>query len=121
MTDIKNLLKETLDTLKALKLKETDVVWVGSKDGEFAVSWEKFKKIANVEYDSDFGGPEVAIDLVVVGKDWWLERAEYDGQEWWEFKKQPQQQKNPKPFNRVVSEVTTTIKELNIKKGEYYD
>lgn len=27
--------------------------------------------------------------LIVVGKDFWLERHEYDGSEWWEFKSIP--------------------------------
>lgn len=27
-----------------------------------------------------------ATDLIVCGKNWWLERHEYDGAEWWEFK-----------------------------------
>lgn len=27
---------------------------------------------------------------VVVGKDFWLERGEYDGSEWWSFKTTPQ-------------------------------
>ena len=29
---------------------------------------------------------EVAEDLVVVGDNWWIERHEYDGNEWWEYK-----------------------------------
>ena len=28
--------------------------------------------------------------LRIVGKDWWLEREEYDGSEWWEFRTFPQ-------------------------------
>ena len=23
------------------------------------------------------------------GSDWWLERGEYDGSEWWEFRREP--------------------------------
>ena len=29
------------------------------------------------------------MSLVVVGKDFWLERNNYDGSEWWEFKQVP--------------------------------
>ena len=36
-----------------------------------------------------FGGAEVNENLFVVGADWWLERHEYDGSEWWEFKTLP--------------------------------
>jgi len=76
-----NLLEETLEKLKECGFRESDVSWVGSKDGEYAISWEEFKKIADIEYDNGYGTPEIAIDLVVVGKDWWLERHEYDGSE----------------------------------------
>jgi hypothetical protein len=42
-----------------------------------------------VNYDDGFGGNEIPLSLVVVGDDWWLERGEYDGSEWWEFKRLP--------------------------------
>ena len=48
--------------------------------------WENFKEVANVEYDSGFGSPQVAEDLIIMGSDFWLERHEYDGSEWWEYK-----------------------------------
>ena len=31
------------------------------------------------------------MDLLIVGKDFWLERVEYDGSEWWEFKTMPRE------------------------------
>ena len=40
-------------------------------------------------YDNGFGGAEVHGDLKIVGNDWWMERGEYDGSEWWEFKTLP--------------------------------
>lgn len=45
-----------------------------------------FFEFLDTEYDSGFGGEEL------FGKIWfwdysWLERAEYDGSEWWEYKK----------------------------------
>lgn len=43
-----------------------DVAWVGSQDGEYAISWEEFKAIANFDYDSGYGIQEIARDLVVV-------------------------------------------------------
>jgi hypothetical protein len=33
------------------------------------------------------------LKIIVVGKDWWLERHEYDGSEWWEFKTMPDKNK----------------------------
>lgn len=82
-----NLLEETLQTLRLYGLSEDDVEWVGGNKTWF--TWEDFKFLANVEYDEDYGVREVAEDLIIVGKDWWLERGEYDGKEWWEFKSIP--------------------------------
>lgn len=86
---MKNLLKETLDVLEQINKKETDVKWVGTKTHK--TTWEDFKKIADVVYDDGFGSAEVAQDLLVVGKNWWLERGEYDGSEWWDYKEFPKE------------------------------
>lgn len=82
-----NLLKETLDILSKNHKTPQDVEWCGNKQEHF--SWNHFEKIANIEYDNDFGINEICSDLLVVGKNWWLERNEYDGREWWEYKKLP--------------------------------
>ena len=42
-----------------------------------------------VFYNSGVGSREISPGLVVVGKNWWLERHEYDGSEWWEYKTKP--------------------------------
>lgn len=86
---IENLLQETIDELKDHGYSPSDVLWCGTT--EHCFSWEIFKELANRDYDASFGCREVARDLLVVGKNWWLERHEYDGSEWWEFKQQPQQ------------------------------
>lgn len=36
------------------------------------------------------GGQEIAKDLILIGSDWWMVRAEYDGREWWDFCKKPE-------------------------------
>ena len=69
------------------KKATADVRWVQWET--FYCSWEEFASIANFDYDNDFGGNEIKLSLKVVGDDWWLERGEYDGSEWWEFKTQP--------------------------------
>lgn len=83
------LLTETLEIMKRNKV--SDVQWVGSADGQYSISFEEFTRIADIEYDDGFGGQEIADDLIVVGTDWLLERHEYDGSEWWEFKQLPRQ------------------------------
>lgn len=90
-----NLLKQTLEILKNNGKSSDDVRWVGvhaepykKKDAEG--SWDDFAKLANIIYDDGYGGNKIERCLVVVGDDWWLERGEYDGGEWWEFKTLPQ-------------------------------
>ena len=87
-----NLLKETIDKLAEYNLKPSDVKWVGNSNGK--TTWEQFKKLADKEYDDGFGGEEVNTELLVVGDDWWLERHEYDGSEWWELKRLPETPEN---------------------------
>ena len=85
-------------------------------------TWEEFAKLANKKYDNGYGGNEVPLDLIVVGKDWWLERHEYDGAEWWEFKKLPVKPKQKiEPFavfrNQATEEhyYSDSIKLMNLK------
>lgn len=84
-----NLLKETMDILNEHNKRWNDVIWVGCKDFKF--SSQVFRKIADVEYDGGFGWQEVADDLLIVGSHWWLERHQYDGSEWWDYKEIPLQ------------------------------
>lgn len=85
---MENLLQETQEILSENGKTIEDILWIGSRD--YLLELDKFKEIFNVNYDNGFGAPEIAEDLLVVGDDWWLERHEYDGSEWWEFKAMPQ-------------------------------
>lgn len=85
----KNLLEETLQILEYNNKNDNDVKWVGNLTHK--TTWEDFKKIADTEYNSDFGRPQVVQDLMIVGEDWWLERGEYNGQEWWEYRELPKE------------------------------
>jgi len=82
-----NLLKETLEILKENNKIQADVWWCVLDEAHF--SWKDFKKLADIDYDPGYGGNEIRLSLKVVGQDWWLERGEYDGSEWWEFKTLP--------------------------------
>jgi len=86
-----NLLIETIEILENNGKKPVDVLWVGDQN-QF-VTWENFAKKANFEYDNGFGRNEIDLSLKVVGHDWWLERHEYGGSEWWEFKTLPSKPK----------------------------
>ncbi len=102
-----NLLEETLEDIERSGHTPEDIHWVGSFDAEYAISWEKFAEISNVEYHSGFGSAEVAGDLFVVFHDkTWLERYEYDGSEGWRFYSPPTEETpawEVKDINSVVS------------------
>lgn len=99
-----NLLKETIEKIQRNDKSIDQVKWIGSIDGNFAIKWDEFITIADIEYDSSYGSNKIAMDLVVVADNWWLERHEYDGSEWWEFKEMPHLMDNFKPFKRVTSD-----------------
>ena len=84
-----NLKEETLYKLNSCGKTPDDIVWIGCP--LFEIDKDEFWELADVEYDSGYGGQEVATDLLIVGKNWWLERHEYDGAEWWEYKQLPVQ------------------------------
>ena len=64
---------------------------------------------AKYEYSNSFGCVWVPFSLKIVGEDWWLERNEYDGSEWWEFK-----QKSLKPLEEI-SVYGTAFKECFLR------
>lgn len=84
---MKNLLQETIEILSRYNKEAEDVFWVGDK--EKYTTWSDFERKSNQDYDNGFGGNEVYDNLIIVGDNWWLERHEYDGSEWWEFKSIP--------------------------------
>ena len=83
-----NFYEETIDVLKDKGKTMDDVVWIGGNS--FEIPKENFIELARKQiYDSGYGGQEMPTDIKIVGKDFWLERAEYDGSEWWEYKEFP--------------------------------
>ena len=94
---MKNLLKETIEKLNQNNKKEEDVVcvyckissWDDYNDKEYKTTFELFKKYADFLYDDGFGGNEISLSLKIIGSDFWLERGEYDGSEWWDYKTFP--------------------------------
>ena len=84
---MQNLLDETLKDLATNGKSSSDVLWVGTD--KISSTWSIFAALADFDYDPSYGRAEINTDLLIVGKDWWLERGEYDGSEWWEFKTLP--------------------------------
>jgi len=79
-----NLYEET--TKKLLQYGKTwdDVEWVGTST--LSLAKQSWKSQLNIDYDNGYGSQNIHPDLVVVGKNFWLEREEYDGAEGWSFK-----------------------------------
>jgi hypothetical protein len=82
-----NLLYETIKVLAEEGKTLDDIVAIGNHTHSMTV--EEFIRLADTEYDDGYGGQEVAEDLYLVGEDFWLDRGEYDGSEWWEFNRMP--------------------------------
>lgn len=78
-----NLLNETKKVLKEHNKTLKDVVAIQGND--FGITIDKFIALADTEYDAGYGSPKVAEDLLIIGKDWWLERREHNGCERWEY------------------------------------
>ena len=87
--EMTNLWEETARVLGRHELDfDRDVIQVQIGDGY--IEKELFKMMAMaINYDSGYGSAEIRMDLIIIGKDWWLERDEYDGSEWWKFLTMP--------------------------------
>lgn len=118
-----NLLQETLNALKENGKTPADVRWVGRASISAKCTWEDFAKQANFEYNNGYGGAEIPTDLVVVGDNWWLERAEHGGSEWWEFNTTPAEPKwDSHEFSRCLE--LGAENSLRVTQGRmdvYYD
>lgn len=53
---------------------------------------------------------------MLVGDGWWIERAEYDGSEWWEFKTIPTEKDKVEHIYNLDIGMWDTLKELNEDK-----
>ena len=84
-----NLLNETRDILLSNNKTFDDVLFVGDGSTHTKMTVKEFLEHANVEYNGGYGIEEINTKLILVGKDFWLERHEYDGSEWWEYKSMP--------------------------------
>lgn len=84
-----NLLNETRDILVSNNKTFDDVLFVGDRATHTKMTVKEFLEHANFEYNDGYGLEEINTNLILVGKDFWLERGTYDGSEWWEYKSMP--------------------------------
>ena len=111
---MENLLKETKEILKDNHKSLDDTLWCRSKQFGYFTK-EVFIKLAQTEYESGFGSPKVAEDLIIVGKDFWLERHEYDGSESWKYKSMPiKPSKYRKPTALTVEQASKLDRDVSV-------
>lgn len=86
MRSTSNLLTETQEFIEKSGYSTDDIVYIGSKNRSgHSCTWDEFKVLADKEYDSGYGGTEVATDLIILFSDGnYMFRDEYDGSEWWD-------------------------------------
>ncbi|WP_074412913.1 hypothetical protein [Streptococcus suis] len=109
---MRNLWEETINILKEHDKTFEGVRFIQGRD--FKITKENFEKVAKkTNYDSGYGSANVATDLVVVGKNWWLERGEYDGAEWWNYKESPKQVNEVREISQLSGRLWPTLEELN--------
>jgi hypothetical protein len=89
-----NLFQETVEFLVYLGKTPKDVKFVFNGGNNTYNTWEWFEKNANFEYDN-FPKPKAGMgvtlnsQLKIVGDNWWLERFEYEGSEYWTIMRLP--------------------------------
>lgn len=116
-----NLLAETIHAIVEAHQYTTTVRCVRSRDGQYAISWQEFAKIADQTYDSGYGSAEVPSDLIVEFEDGtYLYRDEYDGAEGWEYTTPlTPLEPNPKNIEKVVGKYWPTVASLHNEEDEY--
>lgn len=96
-----NLLEETNKFLQFYNKTLSDVKFIFGND--YRISVDNFVEIAkDTYYDAGLGVQEVAKDLILIGKDFYATRYEYEGTEGWEYV--------PMPFN--IPEETVRVEKL---------
>lgn len=84
-----NFLEETKQILSNHNHTLDDIVFVCDCSTHTRTTINDFISKANFNYNDGYGLQEINMDLILVGKDFWLERHEYDDSEWWEYKQLP--------------------------------
>jgi hypothetical protein len=118
-----NFLVETKEAINHSGHKPTDIVFIGSVDSGYNCNWDQFVKLAGFEYDSGFGGQQIASDLIIAFSDGAsMKRGEYDGSEWWEYAMpfvMPEKQIPIETFMDPGGASWTMLEEMHQPGGKY--
>lgn len=109
-----NLYEETMKVLKENGKSLNDIKFIRGDD--FDITVDNFIEVAKkTDYNAGFGAAEVATDLKIVGEDWFLQRREYVGSEWWEFTTIPTRTNKIVNIKKLAGDLWNTLKEINEK------
>ena len=88
-----NAKEELLRSTKGIEIICAEIKYIDLKIylkfGYTEEEFIKFLKLLDFNYDNGYGGQEL-YGKVWLGDNAWLERGEYDGSEWWSYKKLPE-------------------------------
>ena len=62
---------------------------INLREGYSIGEYEEFLHRLDFEYDNGYGGQQVYGTVWLMEEGTWIERDEYDGSEWWDYKKCP--------------------------------
>ena len=78
-----------------------DIEYIGSSETKINTN-KALELMKGTNYDNDFGGQEIADNLMIKGNGFIMTRGEYDGSEWWDYiqldKPLPQVERDIKSF-----------------------
>ncbi|MGD8306170.1 MAG: hypothetical protein PVF17_05920 [Ignavibacteria bacterium] len=91
-----NLLDETSEIMEAHNKTIEDIEYIyiykeaNWSDKNIIYNSDSIKSLdkLNFDYDNGYGGQEI-FGWITFKDNTWLERGEYDGSEWWNFKRKP--------------------------------
>ena len=92
--ELLGLLKRVNDSIKCASIRcgeeySKDRTSIDLKEGYSPTESKEFFHRLDFEYDNGFGGQHVYGTIWLMKENTWLERGEYDGSEWWEYKECP--------------------------------
>jgi hypothetical protein len=112
-----NFLKETIDSMKPYTPRDVLYVMIG----DAWTTWDEFARVADFTYNSGYGSELIHGRLLVVGEGWWLERADYDGAEWWDLKKTKTKPETHLPKLKRRDLLRPSILDCDWAKEKYLD
>jgi hypothetical protein len=113
-----NLYDETAETLSFYDKTIVDIEYIGSIRTKINTN-KALELMKKTNYDSGFGGQEIACNLMIKGNGFIMIRGEYDGSEWWDYMQTdpslPQVERDVKSFKTDMG--WDTLEEINDLEG----